>query len=871
MYFLLVAITVASSLSVSAQEVCSSERQRADDVFERVVAPDNRSESSLDELLVVSRAERLCIGDPDERSGTLLSRELWALTRLARHDEARILAEEFIPIIVPIAEPSDQAYIFNRLGAANFHLGRYSESLRAYWESTRLSPLSGRASAFTNLVTLLRRTHRIDEALAMLDSAAVYAPVSNDPSSMIPWVRSLELDVVALAVTRGHVIDTTRIRGLLNDGSMILEDAVDKHNEQAYVESISELASLHLFMGDTLAANRMIEGLDRPFTVERVYYNSLRARGAHAIRIGDREAALAYYRRAADGAYVMSINNRIDVLTTLGDLQAAEGSFAAAIHAYLGAESYAFEQAFQGIGSDLTSALYRQVKRAGRRAAGAYLMTDRPREALMTLDRVGARYLNVLRSSRPAADNHRAHDIDDELAEIRAEMQRLSGEDLIAARARESDLVAELDQLLPQLSHPPTLHIPALQRKLREQDQIMIVYSVDDAHLSTATHHRPHVIVVTPDHVEAQALDTSPAELADLILQVSPVFKTGGAGIQEKAFELRALSRLYDLLIAPVEASLAEGVRLVIVPDGPLYHLPFGMLVREYTDRFDYRRARYLLHDHSVSVELSPSLYLDPGGDPSRQASVTALARTRFDERSGSRASAQLPAARRELSSLRRRFAGVTTYRDAAATPQMLFNGLREASAVHVATHAMLDPASHLNHSILLSPDETRDDGTVYLFDLIRRDFGTPFVAITGCATAAGSIHSGDGMAGFQYAFRSANVGSVLSTHWLVDDDMMADITDTFYAGLADGQTKDEALRRAQIVFLEHADDDRASPFYWAAAVLYGDASPMQFTAAQPLARNIALAGAVLLALVAAGMVWLRPLVKRRIYTLNPA
>jgi CHAT domain-containing protein len=869
MNFLLAALWLASSTIAWAGSDCSSERERTDAAFEAAV--EARSAETYEPLVEAARLERLCIGEPNERTGEILSRELWALRMLGRHEETRVLAEALIPSVLPVAKPAHQSYIYSQLASAYFVLGHYSEAARADWETMRLAPLERKAEAFTNMVPTLRRTHRLDKAMAWIDSAAVYADVSRNPEWTRHRVRSLELDVVALAVSHGHDIDTTRIRSLLDDGDWIAQVLLDRPNEYDFVATIVELAQLHLHLGDTLAADLMIARLDRRYATDRVHFTALRARGAYAMQRGKLAEALHYYQAAEEGIEELALNNRVDVLYSLGELLRREGRLDESLDAFRRSEAFAFDQAGQALGSDLTSALYRQVKRAGRREARALLEQGKTEQALQSIDRVSTRYLTALRGARADADDERAADIEEELSSLRASMRSLTGDALVEARARESELVARLDTMFGESIEVEELDVRQLQNRLRREGQVMLFYLVDDSRSDDRTNFAPYVIAVTPDEVEAVRLESSPPELAAMLSEASSIFGAGAAGIGESAFDLRALNKLYNVLVEPVQHHLTAGSRLVVIPDGVLYHLPFGMLVREQNGRYDYQGARYLLHDHALSVELSPSLYLNPGGDPNRGSGVSALARSTFGHVENGFVVPDLPAAGAELRSLRRRMGNVSAFREADATPDRLFESLREASLVHIATHATLDPASHLNHSIMLSGDERREDGLVYMFDVARRDFGTPFVVLTGCATAAGPIQSGDGLAGFQYAFRSANVGSVLSTHWLVDDDVMAEIVDAFYRYLAAGHPKDEALRRAQIEFIQRADLSRASPFYWAAAVMYGDASPIQFTPAQSPLRNIALIAAVLVALVVAVIFRVRPFSNRRTHSTQPA
>lgn len=48
-----------------------------------------------------------------------------------------------------------------------------------------------------------------------------------------------------------------------------------------------------------------------------------------------------------------------------------------------------------------------------------------------------------------------------------------------------------------------------------------------------------------------------------------------------------------------------------------------------------------------------------------------------------------------------------------------------------------------------------------------------------------------------------------------------------FYKNLADGASKDDALRQAKLDFLRNADNIKSDPFYWAGFVLIGDTEPV--------------------------------------------
>src|SRR5258708_32936968 len=72
-----------------------------------------------------------------------------------------------------------------------------------------------------------------------------------------------------------------------------------------------------------------------------------------------------------------------------------------------------------------------------------------------------------------------------------------------------------------------------------------------------------------------------------------------------------AARRLYELLVEPVGKSLLSAQKLLIVPDGVLYYLPFEALMRRNGDR-----PRYLVEDYLMAYAPSASVFgkLEAGG-----------------------------------------------------------------------------------------------------------------------------------------------------------------------------------------------------------------------------------------------------------------
>jgi CHAT domain-containing protein len=79
---------------------------------------------------------------------------------------------------------------------------------------------------------------------------------------------------------------------------------------------------------------------------------------------------------------------------------------------------------------------------------------------------------------------------------------------------------------------------------------------------------------------------------------------------------------------------------------------------------------------------------------------------------------------------------------------------------------------------------------------------------------------SGEGVLGLTRAFQYAGARTVLASLWAVNDEATAFLMDRFYRGLRGGESKDRALRAAQLEMLR---GPRSHPALWAAFQLSGD------------------------------------------------
>lgn len=321
-----------------------------------------------------------------------------------------------------------------------------------------------------------------------------------------------------------------------------------------------------------------------------------------------------------------------------------------------------------------------------------------------------------------------------------------------------------------------------------------------------------------------------------------------------------AATHLYDRLLRPAGDLVAASDHILVVPDGPLFQLPFAALIEAAPDG----GWHYLIETKPVHTVISGTLYArlrpsrapsprEPGpqlvafGDPVYPAPPTLQARPEaagggpgdiaWQEpqlRSASRFFDlhPLPGSRNEAE----RIAGLYTTQAElllgdAATEERAKTLDRRTRYVHFAAHGLLDERFPLDSAVALSlrdpPEAGRDNGLLQvweIFEQVRVD--ADLVVLSACQTAAGEYVDGEGLIGLTRAFHYAGARSVAASLWSVDDLATAELMVHFHRSLRQGMSKDEALRSAQLGLLRGTSPrgpDAAAPYFWAAFQLYGD------------------------------------------------
>jgi CHAT domain-containing protein len=265
---------------------------------------------------------------------------------------------------------------------------------------------------------------------------------------------------------------------------------------------------------------------------------------------------------------------------------------------------------------------------------------------------------------------------------------------------------------------------------------------------------------------------------------------------------------------------------LVIVPDGPLWEVPFQAL--------QDASGRYLIETAAVSYAPSLTVLRETLRRPRRRALPTVLAMGKADF--GSKGPAPGPALMSDLGPLPdaerqvREIASIygparsATYVGAAAREDTFKTEAPRHAILHLATHGVLDESSPLYSHAVLSPGVggSSEDGLLEAWEIMDLPLDADLVILSACETGRGRIAPGEGVVGTMWAAFVAGAQALLASQWKVESVSTTELMTDFHRGLARGSgTKAEHLRQASLERLRHPA--HAHPFYWAGFVLVGN------------------------------------------------
>ncbi len=306
--------------------------------------------------------------------------------------------------------------------------------------------------------------------------------------------------------------------------------------------------------------------------------------------------------------------------------------------------------------------------------------------------------------------------------------------------------------------------------------------------------------------------------------------------VSTRDLNVRADARaLYDLLLGPASRAVADCTSFIVLPDGPLWALPFQALetpARKYLiEQADVsyapslaalREMHRLAATRAAGQARLPLLAMGSSGADSRAVTLGGLP--------------LLPAAESQARAIAAVYGPdrATVRVGGDARGDWLQREVNRYQVIHIAAHGILDDVSPMHSYLVLAPSPASaatgvsDDGYLEAADLINMDVQADLVVLSSCDTALGRISDGEGLVGLSWALFVAGTPSIVVSQWQVAADSTTELMRVFHRTIAGGlkaggavSNRAVALRAAALALLK--DPQRRHPFYWAPFVLIGD------------------------------------------------
>jgi CHAT domain-containing protein/tetratricopeptide (TPR) repeat protein len=284
---------------------------------------------------------------------------------------------------------------------------------------------------------------------------------------------------------------------------------------------------------------------------------------------------------------------------------------------------------------------------------------------------------------------------------------------------------------------------------------------------------------------------------------------------------------LFNLLVRPAIQALRGSTTLCIVPDGPLWEVPFHILQDPAAHSLLEKYAIYYAPSLSVLDRTSFTTTVDLGrrsllalGNPVVLGQVSSTESWIPSE--------ILPEAEKEAYNIVKTMpTGHSRVLVGADADEKTVKAVAtQYSMLHFATHGVLDNRNALYSFLVLAPGEDKgEDGLLEAREIMNMSLKADLVVLSACETARGRIGAGEGVIGMSWAFFAAGCRTTLVSQWKVNSTSTSELMMKFYQYLkprAKGKkrTKAEALRLASLDLMR--DERYRHPFYWAPFVLVG-------------------------------------------------
>jgi CHAT domain-containing protein len=429
--------------------------------------------------------------------------------------------------------------------------------------------------------------------------------------------------------------------------------------------------------------------------------------------------------------------------------------------------------------------------------------------------------------------------------------------------------IKELAQPQTSAMEPPIPDIQYTQvQSLLDKNSLFVEYALSEDKL--------YEWVITNDKFEIYELGINVQSLEALVRNYGTTLRKPQLSTIDLSNHIRLGQELFKILLSPIEDEILAGKKLIVVPDGPLYYLPFETLIIPQTAKPEdgqkgTQGISYLITKTSVAYfhsgavmasmmkkpKTSPKIvkgdyeilaFGDPIYSRKEQSEKTEVDRRSFYETRGVNFE-RLTYSFQEVTDIAKIFnvfpaSDCINLREKATEKRVHDLDLKNYKRIHFATHGILaDEITWIDQpALVLSLLETDEkyDGFLTMDEIYDLHLNADLVVLSACKTGLGEEIKGEGLVGLTHAFIHAGADSLVVSLWDVNDRSTSLLMERFYENLKT-MDKSEALRQAKLDLMNgkfsasvnrgvggitKGADVRQSysdPFYWAPFILIGN------------------------------------------------
>lgn len=417
-----------------------------------------------------------------------------------------------------------------------------------------------------------------------------------------------------------------------------------------------------------------------------------------------------------------------------------------------------------------------------------------------------------------------------------------------------NDLLRDMEERYPEyarLKNPQPLSLTEIQQTVLRKGEVLLEYFVGQR--------ETYLFVLSRDELEALlVLPAGKSVLTEKVESLRLPFEEVKATKSIKTlegFDLELARELYGLLLKPAEEHIRGSSRLLIVPHGPLFYLPFELLVTRLDEgpapadvvlgRFE--KARYVLEAFPPIAYAPSASVLDPRlrhlpSDSGSRGSLLAFGNPTAEgeaKRPGSvkmRGGEEiklppLPYAEQEAKDVAKLYgSGARVYLRDEATKDRFFSDGPGYPFLLLSTHGIFDERRPMYSALVFAPrGEEKGYELLETHEIFNMSLRADMVTLSACEVGLGRIRDGEGLVGMSRAFLYAGASSLVVSLWSVYDKSTSQLITGLHNRIRTRpQAKAQALKESKLEVLRTRQKSKsgrkkfsyAHPFFWAPFIL---------------------------------------------------